>query len=110
MLKTIGFIVVVYMMLSLLGAVPAHTVVVDGMPMTGWASSLLAVGAVLVSMVIVFAILGTLMAGLVMMVVGLPVFLIAIVVCAIFAPVLLPFVILMALAMAFFCTLGGVLA
>ena len=109
MLKAIGFIFVVYLALSLIGATPPHFVTIDGVPLTGWASSLLAVGAVLASAVIVFAVFSALMAGLVVLVVGLPVFLLAVVLCAVFAPVLLPFVILMGLAMAFVCTLGGAL-
>ena len=49
-------------------------------------------------------------AGLVALVVGLPVLIVALVVCAVFAPGLLPLVILVALAMLFFCTLGTVFA
>ena len=110
MLKAIGFIFVVYVALSYLGAAPQHSVVIDGVPLTGWASSLLAVAAVLAAAIMVFAVLAALMAGLAALVVGLPVLLIALVLCAVFAPVLLPLVILMALAMVFFCTLGTVLA
>ena len=110
MLKAIGFIVVVYVVLSYAGAAPQHSMVMDGLPLTGWASSLLAVGAALVAAVMAFAVLAALMAGLMALVVGVPVLLIALVLCAVFAPVLLPVVFVLALAIAFFCTLGSVFA
>ena len=110
MLKAIGFIFVGYLILSYLGATPQHSVVIDGLPLTGWASSLLAVGAALVTAIMVFAVLAALMAGLMALVVGLPVLLIALVLCAVFAPVLLPLLFMMALAMVFFCTLGTLFA
>ena len=110
MLKAIGFIFVVYVALSYIGGAPQHSVIIDGVPLTGWASSLLAVGAALIAAMMVVAFVAALMAGLVALVVGLPVLLIALVLCAVFAPILLPLVILVALAMLFFCTLGSVFA
>ena len=110
MLKAIGFIFVVYVALSFFGAAPQHSVVIDGVPLTGWASSLLAVAAAGIAVITVFAVLAALMAGLVALVVGLPALLIALILCAVFAPLLLPLVILLAVAMIFFCMLGSVLA
>ena len=89
MLKAIGFIFVVYVVLSYVGGAPQHSVVIDGVPLTGWASSLLAVAAALAVAIMVFAILAALTADLVAAVIGLPLLLIALVVCAVFAPVLL---------------------